>query len=115
MEKKNTPTPWDCSVTGEVMHGYSQTYAIHESNQPNLIAGIFKDVKGGDDTAKANAELIVRAVNNHAPLLEAAKFVRMVSDCLGSGIPIEEGDPIHQQARRIVKELEAIAKAESNH
>lgn len=42
--------------------------AIVQHGAPNIIAGVFRDVKGGEETAKSNAALIVKAVNEYDAL-----------------------------------------------
>jgi hypothetical protein len=71
---EHTPTPWGFYNTGEVMKGYCQPFAISQELSANMVAGIFGDVEGGEDTAKANAEFIVRACNSHYELLEALEI-----------------------------------------
>ncbi len=68
-EVKHTPGPWGMSIAGKTMATYSQSHAIYQEGRPNLIAGIFYDVEGGIETAKANARLIAAAPQ----LVEAAK------------------------------------------
>ena len=70
-ETRHTPTPWIATPSGPVMHGYSQPFAIGEHGKPNLVAGCFGDVAGGEETAEANAARIVLAVNSHEALVEA--------------------------------------------
>lgn len=62
MSAKHTPGPWMWTVAGPHMaDDYTQPYAIAEHGKANLIAGVFGDVKGGDETARANALLITAA------------------------------------------------------
>lgn len=72
-QNAHIPTPWIFTPSGETMQGYSQPFAIAETDKYNLVAGIFGDVKGGVETAEANAAFIVRACNSHEELLEALK------------------------------------------
>jgi hypothetical protein len=55
---------------------YSQTHAIVQWSEQNMIAGLFGDVRGGEDVAAANAALIVRAVNAFDPLVSALEDCR---------------------------------------
>lgn len=75
MDSKHTPTPWLCTPAGRNMRdNYNQSFAIGEGDQPNLVAGCFRDVRGGEDTAEANARFITHAVNCHDELVAAAKY-----------------------------------------
>lgn len=56
---------------------YAPQFGIYADEEPNDLA----IVKG--DNSEANAELICRAVNSHAELLEACKFVLSQLDPLG--------------------------------
>ncbi len=77
-ESKATARPWQCAPAGAQMEKYSQSFAIIEKGKPNLIAGLFADVNGGEETAKANAALIVRAVNSYEPLVAALNLCENV-------------------------------------
>lgn len=56
-EAKHTPGPWMYTSTGPVMQGYTQPFCIAQTSANNLIAGVFGDVHGGVEIAKANAAL----------------------------------------------------------
>lgn len=59
---KPTPGPWHAGPTGPVMREkYSQPFGVGESGTVNLIAGVFGDVRGGEEVAEANACLIAAA------------------------------------------------------
>ncbi len=58
---KHTPGPWRSYVSGANMQGYQQPFAIAQQGEPNLIAGCFGDVRGGEQVAQANAALIASA------------------------------------------------------
>ncbi len=59
---KFTNGPWRYSPAGRNMRdNYSQSFAVAQDGEPNLIAGCFIDVRGGDDVARANARLIAAA------------------------------------------------------
>lgn len=110
-ETKHTPGPWSSGPTGSVMMGYSQPFAVAEHGSKNLIAGCFGDVRGGPDTAEANARLIVRAVNSHDDMLTALRPFALLAKLHGDdheqvtpALGITLGD-----CRRAAK---AIAKAE---
>lgn len=104
MENKHTPAPWMLGTTGDRMKGYGQTFAISEFNKPNLIAGIFGDVRGGDETAEANARLIAAAPE----LLEA---LETLVDPISGNFWVEYQSVIKAKDRK--KILSAIAKAKS--
>lgn len=63
---KHTPGPWgDVKSVIQMSEGYSQPFGIIQlranggiCTRVNLIAGIFGDVHGGKEVAKANARLI---------------------------------------------------------
>jgi hypothetical protein len=70
-EGKHSPLPWNFGKTAEggtMDTKYNQSLAISDKTHTNLIAGIFRDCKGGEETAKANAALICEAVNNYDTL-----------------------------------------------
>lgn len=86
MKAKPTEGPWMCVTAGSVMAGYSQGYAIVQNGKPNLIAGVFSDVAGGDDVAKANGEHIAMCVNAHDELVAELRNVsRASADAFGVG------------------------------
>lgn len=93
MTQKHTPGPWTFSTTGKIMQGYSQGLAIAQYGEANLIAGIFSDVRGGDETAKANAALIAAAPD----LLEALKETKRFMDFMPKGIGRGAAAPLYQQ------------------
>lgn len=100
----HTALPWHkCPTHGRMLETYSQTRAIVQAGKANLIAGVFGDVAGGEETAEANAELIVRAVNNHADLLAA--LIEAQATLLHNGIDTGPLPGISQRIRS------AIAKA----
>jgi hypothetical protein len=74
---KHTALPW--FTPGKHGSGWDSYWPIKHKSE-NIDGGIFCDVKPlhitdeAMEQAKANAELIVRAVNSHAELLEAAKL-----------------------------------------
>ena len=75
-ENRHTPGPWRYSHAGPVMRGYSQPFAIAQVGEANLIAGCFGDVRGGADTAEANARLISAAPDLLAALEEIVRIGR---------------------------------------
>lgn len=93
---RHTPGPWLSTSTGEVMRGYSQPFAISQSGQPNLVAGVFGDVEGGEEVAKANARLITAAPDLLEALADALKYAEFEGHAFR---------PWHDKARA------AIAKA----
>lgn len=103
----HTPTPWLCTRSGPNMRTrYNQSFAIAELGERNLIAGCFADVSGGETVAKANAELIVRAVNNHDRLVEAlsniagGRGIAGLADAFVQGNASSAIDCIQQYARQ---------------
>lgn len=74
---QHTPGPWIYAPAGKVMQGYSQPFGISQSDKANLVAGVFGDVAGGEEAAKANALLIAAAPE----LLEALKVARVAVKC----------------------------------
>ena len=62
---------WTACPSGPTMRGYSQPFAIAQEGKPNLIAGVFGDVAGGESVAAANARLLASAPDLFAAL-EAA-------------------------------------------
>lgn len=71
MTIKPTPGPWVYTPAGRTMaDSYSQPFAIAQDEKPNLIAGCFGDVRGGVETAEANARLIAAAPDMLALLRE---------------------------------------------
>lgn len=79
---KHTPTPW---------------IYLKDVNSPLYVIENGEIIVGRVDT-KANAEFIVRAVNNHEALLKAAKLMLKLLESDGS---------THYQWRNIIKEAEA--------
>lgn len=61
MKTKHTPGPWWHGPSGPIMEGYSQPFAVAQRGTANLVAGVFGDVRGGKNTAEANARLIAAA------------------------------------------------------
>ena len=63
MEVKHTPGPWKYGPAGYNMRtNYCQGFTIASRGEHiTLIAGCFNDVRGGEDVARANAELIAAA------------------------------------------------------
>lgn len=61
-QTQHTPGPWRYLQAGPTMRDkYSQPFAIGQVGRVSLIAGCFGDVYGGEETAEANARLIMRA------------------------------------------------------
>lgn len=76
-QDKATPRPWSFAPAGSNMRdNYNQSFAIAQWPVRNLIAGLFDDVQGGTETAKANAALIVRAVNEYDALCSVAEAAK---------------------------------------
>lgn len=74
---KATPRPWKFLGHDGLLHGkpiYSMT--VDKDEATIYVDGFsIADVFIGNKEGKANAELIVRAVNSHDALLDACKFV----------------------------------------
>jgi hypothetical protein len=87
-EVKHTPTPWSAELN-------DGTWDIRHANGTVAMLD-----KYDDETEQANAAFIVRAVNSHAALLEAAKEI--VQD-------IREDNDLGDTFKKLV---EAIALAE---
>jgi len=64
-KQMKTPLPWAAHPTGKGMQGYEQPIAIVQEGAANMIAGVFRDVQGGEAVAEANAAFIIEAVNNY--------------------------------------------------
>ncbi len=67
---------------------YSQPYGVAQLGTPNLIAGVFGDGRGGEDTAKANAKAIAALPD----LLKALEFVTKYA-----GMQMSKGKPLPGQ------------------
>ena len=80
----STPTPWRANLHHtQTRGGRNYGFIIADSIVP--IAAILLGVEGmPEDEGRANAALIVRAVNAHADLLAALKWcVKYDGECLG--------------------------------
>ena len=87
MIDKYTPGPWRVGDAGHTVFGPKTDNPSPEVIAPNL--------------SRANAHLIVRAVNNHAKLLEA--LVRVLDAAVTGTIP-DDWDYIEMQARAAIKQ-----------
>lgn len=65
----HTPTPWTMNDKGPGIEGPRFTVDGHDERGPWLVATV---------TRPCDAALIVRAVNSHAELLEAARMAHRV-------------------------------------
>lgn len=99
METKHTKTPWGACPAGVNMReNYSQDFAVYEAGtSANLIAGLFGDVKGGAETAEANAALIVKAVN---------AFDELITFVIESRNELKESSPLRQRAVEILSRIQ---------
>lgn len=92
-EQAHTQEPWDWSYSGHRMATtYSQPVGIH-SGGTQLVGGLFGDVKGGKDQAKANAERIVACVNacaglNPSALPDAVKALEEINKTTTSSMSL---------------------------
>lgn len=73
---KHTPTPWMKAD----FPGSFRTFI--SSTDGKLLANAYHMDDGGDETAEANAALIVRAVNSHEQLVAALRGARVAIDVL---------------------------------
>lgn len=84
-EKKHTPLPWN----------WNQVYRdVIEISGPHCAASISFDVRDTEE-CKANAELIVRAVNSHAALVAALQTLINLHEGIdhgGNGIEPSDWD-----------------------
>lgn len=80
-----TARPWKFASTGLKMQSYGQGFAIADASCLNLVCGLFSDVNGGDETAKANAKLICQAVNSYEALLAVVEAAKQINDSLQLG------------------------------
>ena len=107
MKTAHTPIPWrDCGKSG------GEQFRIQSDTTP--IASVYHSVGTGDTEAEANTELICRAVNCHADLLEACKAAeaairveKTLQAHRGESVAVELGIA-HSEL------LKAISKAEDN-
>lgn len=108
-EVKHTPTPW---IVSEYPMGYGIERVEDSKNCPVRGSVAFIDRIVGSasypDQAKANAGFILRAVNAHEALIEAAKAGEYLGDKLGAGIELPPA--MIAEKLRIIRA--AIAKAE---
>lgn len=100
---EHSPLPWfveDTTVYFRVRKdGYDSEPAVAECG-PDTDATAWIDKESDDPklTRRANADFIVRAVNSHEALVEAARFVKTFLNQLEDGLP--EEDPLTQARRR---------------
>lgn len=117
MSAQHTPGPWKAvKVTGATGNhmvymrilsdnfehpggiAYASIPVKNRTKKDKQLAGVY--LTQGEELARANAELIASA-----PLLKEenekmAKAIKLVCECLKDGIPIENGDPIHETLKR---------------
>lgn len=85
---------------------YTQPFIIVEHHRPtNLIAGIFGDVAGGDETAKANAAHIVKCVNNYEALVN---LLTLIHNDLESGYIANHSAAAEYARRRHELEIDKL-------
>lgn len=97
---KHTLGPWNSVPSGPIMReNYSQPFAISEQMRPNLIAGCFGDVSGGEIVARANARLIAACPEMYEALKEAIADIELSA--------IDPSDfPWIQKAKNIIAKAE---------
>jgi hypothetical protein len=108
----HTPTPWKT-----ISHGYNKAGHLHleiVNKQKTSICELFGDKQNPlwTDEQINNAEFIVRAVNSHEALLNAAKeaLCWIDPDCKYDGIKITEDSS--EREKMIIELQDAIAQAE---
>lgn len=119
MNTQATPRPWDLDACFEDKHPYGGSHTTIETGEYIVFGGdrTFRDVDGGEitdegevcTTDKANAELIVKAVNSREELLEIAK--KLVALCssaegLGGHAPMFGFNLLADKARSVIVKIE---------
>lgn len=105
-ETSHTPTPWELGADGRGIMADNQKLILHVKNTGPEHAG-----KPGHVSVReslANAAFIVRAVNSHDELLEAAKNARNVLAALAVG----DLKQVRADSSALLALRSAIAKAE---
>ncbi len=102
---KHTPLPWKTFIRGRVIEVKPKPFGL-----PIVGWTGFDESDVPIETHKANARLIVRAVNAHNDLLAACKEARQ---WLGDAPPDGEGE-FYDELRRVLSIIDAaIAKGEA--
>lgn len=104
-ESKHTETPWEVDgmeVWAKTKQGRIRIADVGGSYGYKTKDGIIEEIK-------ANAALIVRAVNTHDELLEAVKNLASLADSLVNG---DGNDKIGEWERALYAAQNAIRKAE---
>ena len=97
----HTPGPWMFTASGEVMHRYTQPFAIAQFGEANLVAGVFGDVRGGTEAAEANARLIALAPE----MFDIVRTVVMICDSGDTNmaeLALMENSPIVGECRALL-------------
>lgn len=110
MNRPNITTgTWNDAPTGATMRdGYSQPFAVAQYGTANLIVGIFGDVIGGEETAKANGKAIAALPD----LLEALEKSHEWTKALYAALPFDQNQEAmrcHRDQLKLVKS--ALIKA----
>jgi hypothetical protein len=97
---KHSPTPWQDNDAGLI---YGQVAG--DNDEAPFVCDVCDNQPGYTEREKANAALIVRAVNSHPDLLEA---LELCVDCLDELARLDDGTP---SISALNMAREAIAKA----
>ncbi len=110
-ETKHTPGPWDKASSGRHMRDdYHQPYAIYEGGHANLVAGVFGDVRGGAETASANARLIA-AAPDYAAATDA--LYEALQRAIGNFTLAVKGLPVRDMAETLAEASAAVELADA--
>lgn len=110
-DTRHTPTPWEYIPWGQVIE-------IRQKPAEGSEGGIAMLNANGNSNAgipsrrdRANAELIVQAVNNHEALVEALRGIlencALIHNRWGEGCNQKEADAAVKSARALLSQLEA--------
>jgi hypothetical protein len=109
-QAKHTPLPWDALVGPIVTVGINGQGAICQCGEQPRLGGLYLD----RDTAIANAQLIVKAVNSHTELLEALQVCEraMMKARLDAGkVDEENGDRLNHKHHKVFPCNQAVVHA----
>ncbi len=104
---KHTPLPWTTDNAGEYIHSHGG--ADSETGELPLLAHLYDN----DFNQEANAEFIIRAVNNHDALVSVCESSIKIMELLNNearkdGVDVEKGF----KALNILKQTLAKARSE---
>ena len=108
MEHKKTP--WGCDGTALNIEGSYVVYGDSgdDDDEICIVSEMFADSIEHESAARANAEFIVKACNNHDALVEALKASGKFVDMVGNGNEPTLEDCIYMKAQ--IKEALEQAK-----